>query len=75
MSNKEATILINTFTQGVLFKIKNSTNYVVYSLDVFNNYFIKLPKEFYDKDNYYFILKVTLLNLMIYKDASLSKRV
>ena len=49
MSNKEATILINTFTQGVLFKIKNSTNYVVYSLDVFNNYFIKLPKEFYDK--------------------------
>ena len=53
MSNKEATILINTFTQGVLFKIKNSTNYVVYSLDVFNNYFIKLPKEFYDKDNYF----------------------
>ena len=32
MSNKEATILINTFTQGVLFKIKNSTNNVVYSL-------------------------------------------
>ena len=59
LKNKSATMLINTFTQGVSFEIKNSTNDNVYSLDVFNNYFIKLPKEFYDKNNYFCFKNVT----------------
>ena len=57
--NKPATMLINTFTQGVLFRMKNSSNEVLYSLDVFNNYFIKLPKEFYNETNYFCFKHIT----------------
>ena len=59
LNSKPATMLINTFTQGVLFRIKNSKNEVPYSLDVFNNYFIKLPKEFYDENNYFCFKHIT----------------
>ena len=50
---KHATMLVNTFSQSVLFNIKNSENEVVYSLDVFDNYFIRLPQEFYDQNNHF----------------------
>ena len=53
IENRPATMLLNTFTQSVLFNIRNSDNEVVYSLDVFNNYFIRLPKEFYDPTNHF----------------------
>ena len=46
-------MIINIFTQSVQFSIRNSENEVVYSLDVFNNYFIRLPKEFYDSNNHF----------------------
>ena len=59
LNNKTATMLINTFTQGVLFRIKNPESEVLYSLDVFNNYFIKLPKEFYDENNYFCFKHIT----------------
>ena len=50
---KPATMLINTFTQGASFRIKNENNSVNYTLDIFNNYFIRLPPEFYIEDNYF----------------------
>ena len=50
---KPATMLINIFTQGASFRIKDENNKVNYTLDVFNNYFIKLPPEFYIKNNYF----------------------
>ena len=53
MIYKDATMLINTFSQSVLFKIKNSDNEVVYSLDVFNNYFIRLTYDFHDSENHF----------------------
>ena len=53
IKDKAATMIINTFTQGVLFRIKDYTNTVVYSLDIFNNYFIRLPYEFFAPDNYF----------------------
>ena len=53
MSNKEATILINTFTQGVLFKIKNSTNNVVYSLMFLIIISLNYQRNFMIKDNYF----------------------
>jgi hypothetical protein len=49
-------MLLNTFTQSVMLNIRNEKDTIVYSLDVFNNYFIKLPQEFYDPD-YYFCFK------------------
>ena len=52
-------MIINTFTQGVLFRIKDYTNTVVYSLDIFNNYFIRLPYEFFDPDNYFCFKHIT----------------
>ena len=59
IKDKAATMIINTFTQGVLFRIKDYTNTVVYSLDIFNNYFIRLPYEFYDPDNYFCFKHIT----------------
>ena len=56
IQNSTAMMLINTFTQSVMFNIRNEKDAIVYSLDVFNNYFIKLPQEFYDPD-YYFCFK------------------
>ena len=52
LQNKPATMLINTFTQSVMFNIKKDKD-IVYSVDVFNNYFIRLPKEFYETGNYF----------------------
>ena len=56
IQNSTAIMLLNTFTQSVMFNIRNEKDIIVYSLDVFNNYFIKLPQEFYDPD-YYFCFK------------------
>ena len=53
IQNKSATMLINTFTPGVLFNIRDVNDAILYSLDVFNNYFIRLPKEFYEPKNYF----------------------
>ena len=57
--NKTATMLLNIYSQSVSFRIKNKSNSVIYTLDVYNNYFIKLPKEFYDPDNYFCFKHIT----------------
>ena len=57
--NKTATMLLNIYSQSVSFRIKNKSNSVIYTLDVNNNYFIKLPKEFYDPDNYFCFKHIT----------------
>ena len=59
IQNKSATMLINTFTQSVLFNIRNKNGDIAYSLDIFNNYFIRLPKEFYEADNYFCFKHIT----------------
>ena len=41
--NNNTVILINIFSQALEFNIKDSNNEKVYSLDVFNNYFIRFP--------------------------------
>ena len=55
---KNATILFNAFSQYVTFTLKkNETK--IYSLDVFNNYFIKYPMEFEEEDSYFCFKKFT----------------
>ena len=39
----KAIMLINIFSQSIEFNIKDSNNAKIYSLDVFNNYFIRFP--------------------------------
>ena len=56
--SKNATILFNSYTQDITFTLKN--NYTkVYSLDIFNNYFIKFPNNFKDEENYFCFKKFT----------------
>ena len=85
LKNKPATMLINAFNQGILFNIKDNKNSIVYSLDIFNNYYIRLPKEFYNKDNYFCFKHITpkeseeeiygeiSYNFQIYYEEELSK--
>ena len=50
--SKNATMLLNSYTQALTFVlINNGTK--AYSLDVFNNYFIKLPIIFSDSNSYF----------------------
>ena len=39
--NSPATMLINTFSQSVMLNIRDKDHNIVYSLDIFNNYFIQ----------------------------------
>ena len=56
--SKNVTILFNSFTQDISFTLKN--NYTkIYSLDIFNNYFIKFPNDFRDEENYFCFKKFT----------------
>ena len=57
--NKSATMLINSFTPGVKFLIRDVNNSKVYSLDVFNNYFIRLPRLIFAEGNYFCFKHVT----------------
>ena len=57
--NSPATMLINTFSQSVMLNIRDKDHNIVYSLDIFNNYFIRLPKEFYEQDSYFCFKHIT----------------
>ena len=46
----KAIMLINIFSQSIEFNIKDSNNTKLYSLDVFNNYFIRFPQNIYNND-------------------------
>ena len=56
---KKATMIINIFTQSIEFNIKDSNNDKIYSLDVFNNYFIRLPNLVFKKENYFCFKHIT----------------
>ena len=58
--SKNATILFNSFTQDISFTLKNNET-KIYSLDIFNNYFIKFPNNFKneEKENYFCFKKFT----------------
>ena len=58
VEDKNATMLINAYTQDVTFTLKNNET-KLYSLDVFNNYFIKLPENYADEGNYFCFKKFT----------------
>ena len=49
-SSKSATMLLNVYTQSITFLLMNNAT-KKYSLDVFNNYFIRLPKEYNDTED------------------------
>ena len=56
--SKNATILFNSFTQDISFTLKkNETK--LYSLDIFNNYFIKFPNDLINEENYFCFKKFT----------------
>ena len=57
-SSKSAAMLLNTYTQSITFSLMNNAT-KKYSLDVFNNYFIKLPKEYNGTDDYFCFKKFT----------------
>ena len=57
-NTKNTTILFNSFTQDISLTIKKNES-KVYSLDVFNNYFIKIPYEYTKEDNYFCFKKFT----------------
>ena len=54
---KNITILLNTYTQSLIFALyDNESNTKKYSLDIFNNYYIKLPGDYF-YNNYFFFNK------------------
>ena len=57
-SSKKATMLLNIYTQSITFSLMNNAT-KKYSLDVFNNYFIKLPKEYDNAEDYFCFKKFT----------------
>lgn len=77
IENIIATMLINTFIQSFLFRIKTINHSIVYSLNVYNNYFIRLPKEFYDPNNieiYFMVIIEMIMNKKIYSEYMLTIR-
>ena len=57
-ANKTLTLLLNVYSQAMSFVIYNDLKEKQYSLDVFNNYYIKLPAEKFD-NNYFCFKKFT----------------
>ena len=57
-NKKNATMLLNIYNQAITFMLMNN-EVKKYSLDVFNNYFIKLPKEYSESENYFCFKKFT----------------
>ena len=56
---KNITILLNTYTQSLSFALyDNESNTKKYSLDIFNNYYIKLPGDYF-YNNYFCFKKFT----------------
>ena len=55
-NSKNATMLINTYSQYLTFTIKKDGK-KRYSMDVFNNYFIKIPSLFSNITTHYFCFK------------------
>ena len=58
-NNRNLTILVNSFTQAMSFGLYNNEGEKNYSLDVFNNYFIKLPSDYFSENNYFCFKKFT----------------
>ena len=51
-NTKNATMLINVYSQYLTFTIKKEGERQ-YSMNVFNNYFIKIPSLIFGTDNYF----------------------
>ena len=56
---KKGTMLINIFTQPIEFNIKDANNSKIYSLSIFNNYFIRFPENKFKKENYFCFKHIT----------------
>ena len=69
---KNITILLNSYTQSLTFSLyDNESKTKKYSLDIFNNYYLKLPSEYF-YNNYFCFKKFTPKEKEIEEDGEIS---
>ena len=56
---KEATILINVYSKSLTFGLYNNNGSEFYSMDIFNNYYLKLTPELLKEHSYFCFKKYT----------------